>query len=385
MYELRVMNGYHRGASLPLLDEALTIGAADEADVVLADPGIESRHAEVALTPSGWTLRALDGVVRDADSNRGATVLTLAPGAFARIDHVWLSVVGQGSAWLEPPREPADEAEEPVASGEPQTGPVQDAAPASIEAMDASHVSPAVADAPGFLSRKRTLVLAPLALAGVLSAAAAYAMTRSYPPLSAADGGNDMLAQALPASPARVEMERMARENKMAAPERMLKLPKAKGHGDEIPQHPMKMQDPGVFKAVSSASAPKLSQEQLRHAFRQRLAEVDLLKRFNLQLEDRSWSMQAALEEEDAERFQRMLSAFMAKYAIDFPVEVKIGGAEAMLPFKIQQVVSGTNASIVTDDGRRLYVGDEYRGMKLAGIEGNQLSFTGKRSINVTW
>jgi len=384
MYELRVLNGYHRGASLPLQDEALTIGAADDADIVLADPGIESRHAELALTPSGWTLRALEGAVRDAGSNRGATVLTLAPGAFARVDHVWLSVVAQGSAWLEPPREPVDEPDESVVSGEAQTGPAQEGAAVSAEAVYTPHAAPAVADASGFLSRKRTLILAPLALAGVLSAAAAYAMTRSYPPLSAADGGN-MLAQALPAPSARLEMERVARENKMEKPERMLKLPKAKGHGDEIPQHPMKMQDPAGFKPMSSTALPGLSPEQLRNAFRQRLADVDLLKRFNLQLEDRFWSMQAALEEEDAERFQRMLSAFMAKHHIDFPVEVKIGNAEAMLPFKIQQVVSGINASIVTDDGRRLYVGDEYRGMKLAGIEGNQLSFTGKRSINVTW
>lgn len=95
--------------------------------------------------------------------------------------------------------------------------------------------------------------------------------------------------------------------------------------------------------------------------------------------------MQAALDEEDAERFQRMLKAFMKRYDIHFPVNVKIGSAEAMLPFRIQQVISGNNASIVTDDGRRMYVGDEYRGTKLAAIDGNQLSFTGKRSIDIKW
>ncbi len=72
-------------------------------------------------------------------------------------------------------------------------------------------------------------------------------------------------------------------------------------------------------------------------------------------------------------------------YEVNVPINVRIGNAESMLPFRIQQVISGNDASIVTDDGRRLYVGDEYRGMRLAAIAGNQLSFTGKRTLNIVW
>ncbi|HEX7986437.1 MAG TPA: hypothetical protein VF616_23160 [Duganella sp.] len=95
--------------------------------------------------------------------------------------------------------------------------------------------------------------------------------------------------------------------------------------------------------------------------------------------------MQAALDEDDAERFQRMLNKFVRVHDIHFPVKVKIGNAEAMLPFRIQQVISGSNASIVTDDGRRMYVGDEYRGVALAAVDGGQVRFTGKHNVSVQW
>lgn len=85
----------------------------------------------------------------------------------------------------------------------------------------------------------------------------------------------------------------------------------------------------------------------------------------------------------------RTLSAHVeqvrARHDIHFPVKVKIGNAEAMLPFRIQQVISGSNASIVTDDGRRMYVGDEYRGVALAAIDGGQVRFTGKHKVSVQW
>jgi type III secretion protein D len=128
-----------------------------------------------------------------------------------------------------------------------------------------------------------------------------------------------------------------------------------------------------------------LTGEDLRKAFRKRLADAELLKRFDLQLQNEYWSMQAALDDEETARFERILTAFMKQHNINFPVNAKVGSSEAMLPFKIRQVISGSNASVVTQDGDRLYVGEEYRGVRLVAIQGNQLTFAGKRKIEVKW
>lgn len=80
-----------------------------------------------------------------------------------------------------------------------------------------------------------------------------------------------------------------------------------------------------------------------------------------------------------------MLVNFVCVYDIDFLVRVKIGSVELMLLFCIQQVIFGSNVSIVIDDGWCFYIGDEYCGVVLVGIDSNQVSFIGCCNINVWW
>ncbi|MDR9838876.1 FHA domain-containing protein [Herbaspirillum huttiense] len=345
MHEMRILNGYLRGATIPLGDQVCIIGASDEADVVLADPGIATRHANVSLSPEGWTLEALDGQLRNAEDNHERDFLKLEVDDFARLGPIWLTVTEEGTPWRDPPPEPVDSVAEVPDAPIPHAAEddevhhaVTDATVISADEATATPSAETLPTAPTNTKRGRRLLLLPLSLAALLSAAAAYAITRHYP---------------------------VDAEQSLSANERLL--------------------PPIGTTAAMEPPAARMTPEQLRAAFRKRLAEVDLLKRFNLQLDDHEWVLQAALDEDESERFQRMLSSFVRAHDIDFPVRVKIGSAESMLPFRIQQVISGSNASIVTEDGRRLYIGDEYRGVVLAAIDNNQVSFTGRHNINVRW
>ncbi len=151
--------------------------------------------------------------------------------------------------------------------------------------------------------------------------------------------------------------------------------------------------DPGAraigdaYVAANPDAAPSkpLTPAELRKAFRKRLADADLLPRFDLNLQDHQWQLKAALDEEETARFERILNAFVKQHNIKFPIQAQVGNNELMLPFKIRQVISGTNASVVTSDGSRLYVGDELKGVRLVSIQGDKLTFAGKRTIEVTW
>ena len=114
MFELRILSGMHRGATLPLDQRALNIGADDDADVVLVDPGIAADHATLTPGAQGWTLEARDGELRGSEDNRLRERLELAAGQFARLGHVWLCVAGADAPWQSPPPEPA-----PSAADEP--------------------------------------------------------------------------------------------------------------------------------------------------------------------------------------------------------------------------------------------------------------------------
>lgn len=351
MFELRILSGLHRGATLPLDERTLLIGADDEADVVLVDPDIATRHATLTLGAAGWSLSAIDGALLGADHNRPLASLDLRPGDCARLGHVWLTVADPASAWENPPAEPAHDDAEGGAGGSAEEDDLySDAALDAAPAEPAPPAQPPAAQPPAAAAKparkvvpragvRRSKVLLALGLVTVLSACAAYQMR---------SGAN--------AEPARKTL--------------------GAGSGARLEE---------LAAAAPPAPGVRMGPAALREAFRQRLKEVDLLKRVNLDLKDREWTMQASLDGDEAARFDRMLKTFVAAHNITFPVHAKVGSAEAMLPFRIREVISGSNASVVTQDGNRLYVGDDYRGMRLVAIDGRHLQFDGERKVRVKW
>lgn len=344
MHELRIVSGLHRGATLPLDDQPHVIGASDVDDVVLVDPGIEAGHATLSRSGSGWLLSAGNGVVCGADSNQAMTLIDLKPGEFARLGKVWMCVAAQDAPWENPPPEPADM---PLFDG---AGDEDDADSPAAGQAEAGNAGAQHVRLPR-RSRRRVMYI-PLALAAVLSAAA-YAIT-SQPDQPAAN----------------LDIRSDMRQG-------------SKGRLDALPAGTR--QEIEASGKKSHAQAERLTATELRSAFRKRLADADLLRHFDLNLKDDGWTMQAALDDEETRRFERILAAFMSAHEIAFPVHAKVGKGELMLPFKIRQVVSGTHASIVTQDGERLYVGDEYLGVRVVAIQGNHLTFAGKRKIEVIW
>lgn len=391
MIELRILSGLHRGATLPLNERPLVVGASEDADVVLVDPDIEAQHATLTLTAQGWSLSALGGTVLGAEHNRPFTSLDLQVGDFARLGHVWLTVVDSESRWQSPPPEPAQSDASDAAMGadslhdeqpalqadaggenyEPyRDSPLDDQQNAEARALDGggqevSMAEEAAAEAmakkaggkhpragrnrlrPGW--RRSKMVIAPLALVTILSACAAYTIS--------------------------------SRSKKDSA----LKTSVALSASSSAASQPSATAAEPRTQTASKTSPQPMSQQELREAFRKRLRDVDLLKRFDLKLKDNDWKMQAALDDEEAARFERILTSFIHTHNITFPVNAKVGSSESMLPFRIREVVSGANASVVTEDGNRLYIGDEYLGVRLAAVDGHQLKFEGERKIKVKW
>lgn len=108
MFELRVMSGLHRGAALPLVGDAWVIGASEEADLVLFDPGIQQHHVEIHRSER-WLVRCLDGGVTDDEGNLHQAEVVLAKDAPFAISGVWLCVSTAEAAW--PSNEAMDKAE----------------------------------------------------------------------------------------------------------------------------------------------------------------------------------------------------------------------------------------------------------------------------------
>ncbi len=328
MLELRILNGLHRGATLPLDAQAVNIGAGEAADVVMADHGIEDDHAHLAPHGDGWLLSSSGGAVYAADHGDAQELVELQPGECARVGDIWLCIDWQDAPWQPPPPLPAPEpqfdAREPA-----------DEAPAETPAD-----TPVPPPRPRGHWRRRSAGVLVAAVAAML-AATAYALT-TRPPLPA------------PVAPD---------VKPLAAPGPM----------------------PKTVAAAAAAAPAVIDAAALAALFRKRLTDAELINRFDLTLEPNDWSMQAHLDDDESARFERVLNAFIKEHNITFPVRAKAVTAEAMLPFRIGQVISGANAAVVTNDGARLYVGDDYRGVRLVAIAPSRVTFFGKRKIEVIW
>ncbi|MFB9241752.1 hypothetical protein IV454_18935 [Massilia antarctica] len=326
MLELRILNGLHRGATLPLDGQAINIGSGDEADVVMADHGIEADHALLAPHGDAWLLTPSGGAIHAADRSDACELVELRAGDCARVGDIWLSICWPDSPWEAPP---------PLPDPEPHF----DAREAAPEESAATPAAPP-REAPKAHRRwRRRGIGALLATVAAMLAATAYALTTRAPLAP---------ATAPPAALPAVRMDAAAPGKTAAAP--------------------------------ADAGQPALAA-----LFRKRLADAELLNRFDLALGERAWSMQAHLDDEETARFERILNSFIKEHHITFPVSARAVTAEAMLPFRIGQVISGANASVVTQDGARLYVGDDYRGVRLVAIQPGRASFFGKRKIEVIW
>jgi type III secretion protein D len=363
--ELRILSGLHRGATLPLDGTTLLLGAHEDAYVVIVDPGIVAHHASLEQCDGGWLLTADAGQIFSADSMVPQALLDLWSGVFFRLGEIWLVISPCDAAWqsLPPMPHPAFEfdpesefdqtSEDLVDVNTQESDALTDGYPAGGTSADAGAMPAFIeagADSPAGTSTSKRWpkwMIAPAGLLALMTVVAFYTYS-SKPTLPT--------------------------------------LPSLQSNSSAInhPVVPLKVARLESQGSVASDPA-KLTPDALATAFRKRMKDADLFAQFDMDLKELGWSMRAHLDDAESARFERVLKAFVLEHKITFPINAKVGSAESMLPFTIRQVVSGTNAGIVTGDGDRFYVGDEFLGVRLVAVKDNRLTFMGKRKIEVIW
>lgn len=112
MFELRVLDGVHQGAALPLFGEAWSIGAHRDADLVLSDPGIAEHHARLRLADSNWSVQSEAGLLESSGGQVLAQIMSLALDEPFRVGSIRLCVSLADQPW---PKAPAPVLSVPVA------------------------------------------------------------------------------------------------------------------------------------------------------------------------------------------------------------------------------------------------------------------------------
>jgi type III secretion protein D len=140
-----------------------------------------------------------------------------------------------------------------------------------------------------------------------------------------------------------------------------------------------------VAQGAPDAAPPpvRVSPQRLADEFTRALADRELKDRLELDLQPDHWEIRGSLDPDEQQRFERLLVRFNETRKPSFPIKVTLLSPAEMLPFKVVEVISGKGASVVTDDGERLQVGDTHMGWRLSSVEPGKVVFMGKQRVEI--
>jgi type III secretion protein D len=323
LYELRVLTGLHRGAALPLSGAEWSIGSSSDADLALYDTGIKNRHCLLRLVDSTWSLTGQEGAVTDNEGHRVDAISTLQPDTPFALNGVWLSVVSANTDWPEDETLTAEQA--PPASDTPSI--VSEQPDGSLEQPELLAMS---------AQRDET----------------AHAQPRRQPP--------SLIASLLLISGLALFLGILLW---------------AFNRQEPVPAAP-----PPAAKVVLADS------QEVRKVILKMLQQRDLQNRITLTEEPGKIFLHGNFAEDDLLQLtERMLLRFERQYQSPIRVQSALPVATPILPFTVAQISNGRLAHIVTNDGRRLFLGDEIDGMRLVEINDNRVIFEGDRRVELSW
>ena len=313
MFELRVLNGLHQGAALPLIGEQWLIGSDAEQDLALFDLGIAALHCRLNRSDDGWTLLAEEGPVCDEEGHQHS-LTELTPNIPFVLGTVWLCLAPAQEDWTAAPAKPAMENllnDDPAPSSPPTSPPLEK-----------------------IISRSRGLNRTSGVIVGLLVGivGSAWGLSHSTSP------GTDNPATAVTTS----------------------------------------------SQSAASSKIKLATAEDTRRLLNTLLSER-MLSGVTVQSTADGLSLTGSVKDESLEVYQRMLQRFKEQYAAPVAVIDNVSNAQTGLPFAIVQIISGPMAHLVTNDGHRLYIGDELDGLKLTKIDEQHIEFEGDHHYEVRW
>lgn len=103
MNEIRVINGLHRGVSLPLDGDEIIVGSSLETDIALMDPGVGEQHIHIrknqGLPPGCWEMEVLDKNTKNEKGKKITGKVTVRLNQKINIGGTWLFICEENEPW----------------------------------------------------------------------------------------------------------------------------------------------------------------------------------------------------------------------------------------------------------------------------------------------
>ncbi|ADZ90352.1 FHA domain-containing protein [Marinomonas mediterranea] len=128
-----------------------------------------------------------------------------------------------------------------------------------------------------------------------------------------------------------------------------------------------------------------LTVAELQYQLQRMLEERELDSQLGIQQSANQVTLVGELDRAQNQRLERMLNRFHQDYDTPHSIERNIDIRKPSLPFHIKQITSGPLGSIITKDGKRLFIGDELNGIRLVAIHTDKVVFKGNKTFEIAW
>ncbi|TDO98250.1 FHA domain-containing protein [Marinomonas balearica] len=321
MYELRVLSGLHRGAALPLIGQQWIIGNEEHSDLTLNDGGIQAKHCQLSLVEDGWFLETIQGTIADSEGHQVERVENFALNTTFLISGVWITIVDAETPW-----------------------------PVDPEVAKVTH--------PSMVPSKKSysgigVIVGFISAAAIVTTGAWAALTPE--PVSHTRGT--------------VTASEEAVNSDASSPLKIHSQVESNQKTDPL--------EPALPRLETVA--------ELRYQLQKMLEERELDQRLGVQESQNYVTLVGEIDRSQNQRLERMLNRFNQKFETPHAVERSITIRKPSLPFKIKQITSGPLGSIITKEGKRLFVGDELNGIRLVAIQSDKVVFKGTKTFEIAW
>jgi predicted XRE-type DNA-binding protein len=367
---LRILNGLKRGASLPLNDANLLVGASFSNDIVMLDQGIADQHFEIkrnvsdfdavlgesldtqdvepsAATQDGeFVVQPINGLVTRLDGSIMKSSFILEKNQPFLVGDIWFVLHDNDTAW--PEKLPQIQIKVNTVSSLPNKKSLV----------------------------KEILAMHPIMLAGVFSIACfiflgfrnvSYAtMSESeQATMSESEQATGQVSEEL------AELRQAFKEKKIA-----VNINNGVNEAEHSIEH-NKVTGQAFVNSIDNRESYKLS---LGKMIKDReISGVDIEESSGKLL------LNGEINEQHKDKLARMLERYRYENKNSPEVVDKTTALALKLPFEIKSVVSGPYGHVRLNDGQKLLLGESLSGYQLASINDRTIVFVGKNKIEVNW
>lgn len=130
---------------------------------------------------------------------------------------------------------------------------------------------------------------------------------------------------------------------------------------------------------------PQFDEAQVSVIIRAALRDRNLDEAVTWTFDHSGVHLSGTMDQTELKRFEQLLNVLNQRFGGRYGITAAVQPIANVLPFRIVQVLKGSDSHIVLEGGRLMYEGDSVKGVQLVAVRQDKLTFKAARRFDVPW